>query len=71
MKKEMFVRVQYQYFNKKGEQKTKVLEGTLKTVIKKMDAHLQKNELYEISHVSPNIGGYDWEKHGEHFKGWK
>ncbi len=69
--KKMF-KVQYQYFDDKGYQHTKILErATLKGLISAMNAHLQKVTLYEISHVSYNLFDYDFEKHGEHFKGWK
>lgn len=63
-------KVQYQFFDSKGNQKTKILErSTLKGLISAMNAHLQKVELYQISHVSYNLINYDFEKHGEHFKG--
>ena len=62
-------KVQYQYFNNKGNQHTKILErATLKGLILAMNAHLQKVVLYQISRVSYNLINYDFEKHGEHFK---
>lgn len=67
----MFI-VQYQYFDSQGMQHTKVLEkATLKGLISSMDKHLQKVELYNISHVSPNLVDYDFKQHGEHFKGYE
>ena len=67
----MFI-VQYQYFDNQGMQHTKVLEKkTLKGLISAMNKHLQNVELYQISHVSPNLVDYDFRQHGEHFKGYK
>ena len=64
--------VQYQYFDNKGNQHTKVYESnTMKSLISKMKRHLQNNELYEISHVSPNLYDYDFSQHGQRFEGWK
>jgi hypothetical protein len=64
-------RVQYQYFDSKGNQHTRVLEkSTLKGLISAMDKHLQTVELYSISHVSPNLVSYDFKQHGSHFVGW-
>ena len=58
-------RIQYQYFDSKGNQQTKLLEEkNLKTIINKMTRHFEKgNELYHISHVSPNLTNYNFEKH--------
>jgi|LGVF01.2.fsa_nt_gb hypothetical protein len=64
--------VQYQYFDKNGNQNTKVCsEETLKKLIAKMKKHLRNNELYDISHVSPNLFSYDFTQHGQDFKGWR
>ena len=60
--------VQYQYFDNKGNQKTKIIEkATLKSLINAMSNHLKKVELYQISHVSPNLYDYDFTQHGEEF----
>lgn len=61
--------VQYQYFDKNGAQKTKVIEkNSLKKLISAMDKHLKNVKLYEISHVSNNLYDYDFSKHGKHFE---
>ena len=62
--------VQYQYFDSKGNQHTKVIEKkTLPSLITAMKNHLEKVELYHISHVSPDLVSYDFTQHGDCFKG--
>lgn len=53
-------KVQYQYFDSKVDQHTKILErATIKDLISAMNEHLLKVELYQISHVSYNLINYD------------
>lgn len=61
--------VQYQYFDKKGNQKTKMIEkATINALITTMSKHLENNELYCISCVSRNLFDYDFTQHGSSFK---
>jgi len=64
--------VQYQYFDHKGVQHSKVIEkNTLQSLITAMKKHLEKVELYSISHVSSNLVSYDFTQHGRDFVGWQ
>jgi len=49
-------RIQYNYFDSKGNQKTKDIERTtISALVKVMKKHLENNELYHINGVSPNM----------------
>ena len=63
--------VQFSYFDNKGDQHTKVIEKqTIKSLISAMKKVLDVNELYHITHVSPNLVGYNFKQHGDSFIGW-
>ena len=63
---------QFSYFDINGDQHSKVIDKpTLKGLISAMKKVLDVNELYHITHVSPNLTSYDFTQHGDCFKGWK
>ena len=58
-------KVNYAYFDNKGNQKQKILSRkTLGGLVKAFLKDLETKELYHIIGVTPNLKKYDFKKHG-------